>query len=186
MLIQVVVMIKKKMLTRGRIGIILLLLLASAVYFQPYRFGIVTGESMTPALQSGQLLLIDRNYYKYHTVQHGDVVSCRVNGKTLVKRVYALPGEQVIQLHCDTDRTGDMIISPHMIEKAIRSFIEKPSALRIIRIEVEPGFVYLLGDGGLVSIDSRDFGPVPQNQIIGKVINSRIDTDASISAAVML
>ena len=179
-------MIKKKMLTGSRIGIILLLLFASAVYFQPYRFGIVTGESMNPTLQSGQLLLIDRNYYKNHPVQHGDVVSCRVNGKTLVKRVYALPGEQVIQLHCDTDRAGDMIIRPHMIEKAIRSFIEKPSALRIIRIEVEPGFVYLLGDGGLVSVDSRDFGPVPQTQIIGKVINGRIDADAHIFATVML
>ena len=178
-------MIKQKMLTKSRIGIILLLLFASGMYFQPYRLGIVTGESMTPALYSGQLLLIDRNYYKYHPVQHGDIVSCRVNGKTIVKRVFALPGEQVIQLHCDSDRAGDMIIRPHMIEKAISSFIEKPTALRIIRFEVEPGCVYLLGDGGLVSVDSRDFGPVPQNQIIGKVVNGRIDADANVFAAVM-
>ena len=89
-------------------------------------------------------------------------------------------------MHCDSDRSGDMIIRPYMIEKAVRSFIEKPTALRIIRIEVEPDFVYLLGDGGMVSIDSRDFGPVPQNRIIGKVVNGKIDTDAHVFAAIML
>ena len=179
-------MIKGEMLTKSRAGIILLALFVFAVYFQPYRLGMVTGESMTPTLQNGQLLLIDRNYYKHHPVQRGDIISFSVNGRTLVKRVYALPGEQVIQLHCDSDRSGDMIIRPYMIEKAVRSFIEKPTALRIIRIEVEPDFVYLLGDGGMVSIDSRDFGPVPQNRIIGKVVNGKIDTDAHVFAAIML
>jgi len=81
---------------------------------------------MTPALHNGQLLLIDRNYYKQHLVQHGDIISCRVNGKILVKRIYALAFKQVIQRHRDTDRAGDMIISPYMVEKAVRSFIEKP------------------------------------------------------------
>jgi len=177
-------MIKKKMLTKSRTGILLLVLFALAVYFQPYRLGIVTGESMTPTLQNGQLLLIDRDYYKHHPLQRGDIISCCVNGKTLVKRVYALPGEQVIQLHDNS--AGDMIIRPHMIEKVIRSFIEKPTAMRIVRIEVESGAVYLLGDSGTRSIDSRDFGPVPQNQIIGKVVNCKIDTDAHILATVML
>jgi len=79
-----------------------------------------------------------------------------------------------------------MIIRPYMIEKVIRSFIEKPTALRIVRIEVESDAVYLLGDSGTRSIDSRDFGPVPQNQIIGKVVNCKIDTDAHILATVML
>jgi len=179
-------MIKGEMLTKSRAGIILLALFVFAVYFQPYRLGMVTGESMTPTLQNGQLLLIDRDYYKHHPIQRGDIISFRVNGKTLVKRVYALPGEQVIQLHGDSNSADDMIIRPQMIEKALRSFIEKPSYLRIIRIEVDPGFVYLLGDGGMLSIDSRDFGPVPQNQIIGKVVNCKIDTDAHIFAAVML
>jgi signal peptidase I len=185
----VVVLIKKKILTKSRAGIFLLLLLAFAVYLQPYRLGIVTGQSMDPSLKDGQLILIDRNYYKHHPIQHGDIVSCRVNGKTIVKRVYALPGEQVIQLHCDSDSAGDMIVRPHMIEKAIRSFIERPTALRIMRIEVDSDSVYLLGDGGMISIDSREFGPVPQRQIIGKVIprfNDKIDADTSVLAAVML
>jgi signal peptidase I len=179
-------MIKKKMLTKSRTGILLLSLFAFALYLQPYRLGIVAGESMTPALQDGQLLLIDRGYYKRHPVARGDIISCSVNGRIIVKRVYALPGDQVIQLHCDSDSAGDMIIRPHMIEKAVRSFIERPSSLRIIRIEVEPGSVYLLGDGGMLSIDSRDFGPVPQSQIIGKVINGKIDAGAHIFAAVTL
>lgn len=177
---------KKVILNKSRAGIILLLLLALVVYLQPYRLGIVTGESMSPTLKNGQLILIYCNYYKSHPIKHGDIVSCNINGKTIVKRVYALPGEQVIQLHSDNDGSNDMIIKPYMIEKALRLFVEKHVDFRIIRVEVEPGFVYLLGDGGMLSIDSRDFGPVSQDKIIGKVIplfKDEIDADANVLAA---
>ncbi len=179
-------MIKRKILTKSGAGIILLFLFALGIYFQPYRLGIVTGESMTPTLHSGQLLLIDRNYYKHHKITRGDVISCRVNGKTLVKRVYALPGDEVIQLHCDSDDVGDIIVRPHMIIKVIQSFIERPTAMRVIRFEVDSDFVYLLGDGGSLSIDSRNFGPVPQNQIIGKVVNCESSYGKHLFAVSML
>jgi len=179
---------KKIIFTKSRIAIILLLLLTLCLYFQPYRLGVVTGESMSPTLKNGQLMLIYRDYYKHHPIERGDIISCRVNGKTLVRRVYALPGEEVIQLHSDNDGSNDMIIKPYMIEKAFRLFVEKQVDFRIIRVEVEPGCVYLLGDGGMLSTDSRDFGPVEQNRIIGKVIQmfeNKIDANANVLAAVL-
>ncbi|MHB9138030.1 MAG: signal peptidase I [Victivallaceae bacterium] len=179
---------KKIIFTKSRIAIILLLLLALGLHLQPYRLGIVAGESMSPTLKNGQLLLIYRDYYQSHPIEHGDIISCRVNGKTLVKRVYALPGEEVIQLHSDNDGSNDMIIKPYMIEKAFRLFVEKQVDFRIIRVEVEPGSVYLLGDGGMLSTDSRDFGPIEQKRIIGKVIQifeDKVEADANVLAAVL-
>ena len=121
---------------------------------------------MTPALQDGELILLDRRYYRHNPIQKGDIVSCVVNGKKIIKRIYALPGEQVIQLHNNKDKSNDMIISPGMVEKTLRFF---PGS-NIKKVDVEPDFIFLFGDAGMFSSDSRDFGPVPQNTIIGKVL----------------
>ena len=69
-------------------------------------------------------------------------------------------------MHNEKDKTNDMIISPSMVERSLRFF---PNS-SIKRVDIEPGFVFLFGDAGMFSSDSRDFGPVNQNTIIGKVL----------------
>jgi signal peptidase I len=157
---------QKTKLTKSRLAIIVLALFTLTVYLQPYRLEIVSGKSMTPALQDGELILLDCHYYRHNPVQKKDIVSCVVNGKRIIKRVYALPGEEVIQLHNGKDRSNDMIISPDTVEKYLKFF---PNS-KIICYVIEPDCVYLLGDGGMLSSDSRDFGPVHQKNIIGKVL----------------
>ena len=157
---------KRIKLTKSRLAIIVLALFTFIVYLQPYRLEIISGKSMTPALQDGELILLDRRYYRHNPIQKGDIVSCVVNGKKIIKRIYALPGEQVIQLHNNKDKSNDMIISPGMVEKTLRFF---PGS-NIKKVDVEPDFIFLFGDAGMFSSDSRDFGPVPQNTIIGKVL----------------
>lgn len=157
---------QKIKLTKSRFTIIVLALLAFVVYLQPYRLEIISGKSMTPALQDGELVLLDCHYYRHSPVEKGDIVSCVVGGKRIIKRIYAMPGEQVIQLHNTKDKSNDMIISPGMEEKALRFF---PDSI-IKKVSIEPGFMFLFGDAGMFSSDSRDFGPVPQNTIVGKVL----------------
>ncbi len=152
--------------TKAHLAVTVLALFTLIVYLQPYRLEIISGKSMTPALQDRELILLDCHYYRRNPVQKGDIVSCIVNGKKIIKRIYALPGEQVIQLHNEKDKSNDMIISPGMVEKAMRFF---PGST-IKRVDIEPGFIFLFGDAGMFSSDSRDFGPVNQNTIIGKVL----------------
>jgi signal peptidase I len=151
----------------GTILIMVLAVTACAVYFSPYRLGMVSGRSMTPALQSGQLMLIDRSYYRKHPVQRGDIVFLRVKDTVYVKRVYALPGDQVVQLHT-ADGAPDMIISAEQLDKARRRILSLNSGSKLITVTIKPDEVYLLGDAGMLSVDSRDFGPVPLADIIGK------------------
>ena len=159
-------MMKNIKFTKSRLTIIGLAVFALIVYLQPYRLEIISGKSMTPALQDGELVLLDCHYYRRNPVQKGDIVSCVVNGKKIIKRIYALPGEQVIQLHNEKDKSNDLIISPGVVEKALRFF---PGS-NIKKINIEPDFVFLFGDAGMFSSDSRDFGPVHKNTIIGKVL----------------
>ena len=67
--------------TKSRLTIIGLAVFALIVYLQPYRLEIISGKSMTPALQDGELVLLDCHYYRHNPVQKGDIVSCIVNGK---------------------------------------------------------------------------------------------------------
>src|SRR5437868_6113047 len=53
----------------------------------------VTGQSMSPNLEPGDLLLIDKHAYRQVEPQRGDLVVARVRNDLLVKRVVALPGE---------------------------------------------------------------------------------------------
>jgi signal peptidase I len=152
--------------TRAHLIVIVLALFSLIVYLQPYRLEIISGKSMTPALQDGELIMVDCHYYRRMPLQKGDIVSCVVGGKKIIKRVYALPGEQVIQLHNEKDKSNDMIISSGMVEKALRFF---PGS-NIKNVNIEPGFMFLFGDAGMFSSDSRDFGPVSQNTIVGRVL----------------
>ena len=52
------------------------------------------------------------------------------------------------------------------VEKALRFFLGS----NIKKVDIEPGFMFLFGDAGMFSSDSRDFGPVSQNTIVGKVL----------------
>jgi len=72
----------------------------------------------------------------------GDVIVFRQGGRTLVKRVTALPGETF-----------------------------PPEALRNPeRDKVPPGRLFVMGDNREHSEDSRDFGPVPIRSVIGRVL----------------
>lgn len=137
-----------------------------AVYFTPYRLTLVKGQSMTPTIKSGQLLLVDRGYYHSHALRRGDVVTFRHDGETFIKRIHALPGDEVIQL-C-TPGNPNVIVPPEQEGKYRRSILSRQPDARLVKTRIAPGQVFMLGDGNMLSRDSRDFGTVPQQMVIGK------------------
>ncbi len=139
-----------------------------AAYFVPFRLAVVSGPSMTPTLHSGQLLVVDQRYGKSgHAIARGDIVSFNFHGAKYVKRIYGLPGDVIYQLN--TDNEPAMLIDSKLLEHIRKSVLARRSDARIVKVVVPPGQVYLLGDGGMLSVDSRSFGPQPQSAIIGKV-----------------
>ena len=133
----------------------------------PLAVTVVQGHSMEPTLRPGAVSLLDRSYYHFHALSRGDIVVLRLRGETLIKRVYALPGERLTLLRYDDD-TGNELLSPpeaaQMRRLQAAGFLQ---VSRVLSLTIPPGHCFVLGDNGPVSIDSRVWGPVPISAILG-------------------
>jgi signal peptidase I len=127
----------------------LLFILAFAIFFNlNFKTVVVSGPSMLPTFRDGQRVLVSRAYWLFGPVARRDVVVLADEEQGhIIKRVYRLPGEIV-------------------------DWVNVPKEYLLVEGEyrVPEGTVYLLGDNREESEDSRTFGPVPIERIIGKVI----------------
>ena len=122
----------------------------------------VQGDSMAPGLQGGQLLLVNRLAYWFEPLKQGDIVvfsSPEDRDTFLVKRVIALPGDRVSIKQGAVSVNDQYLKEPYVAERGATSF-----PLEI----VEGGTVFVLGDHRMVSNDSRVWGPLPVDGIIGR------------------
>jgi signal peptidase I len=136
----------------------------------PCRVGVVLGHSMDPTLRSGQLIAIERLYYRSHRPRRGEIVVFRHGGMTYVKRVYAGEGETIFLLA--DGKTGEHTfiqpIRPAQVER-VRAVMHRRSTLCVRRLRVPQGTFFALGDSLNNSIDSRDLGPIESDELIGRV-----------------
>jgi len=82
---------------RKPVFLLLCLALVTAVllFHQRFQLVLVVGESMQPTLKPGQLLLVDKRAYQHAQPRRGDIVLARYAGELIIKRIVALPGEEV-------------------------------------------------------------------------------------------
>ena len=123
----------------------------------------VYGNSMTPTLQNGEIIIT----VKVSEFEPGDIISFYYNNKILIKRVIARSGEWV-----NMDADGNVYVNetlldePYLDEKAFGDCnIELP-------YQVPEGRVFVMGDHRSTSVDSRNsaVGCVAQEQIVGKIL----------------
>src|SRR5437899_540912 len=69
--------------------------LAAAAWLVPLRVGVVKGHSMDPTLHSGQVVAVDRSYYRHAPLTVGDVVLFHGEHGVYVKRIHAVAGQTV-------------------------------------------------------------------------------------------
>lgn len=122
----------------------------------------VTGTSMSPTLQEGQVLMA----LKGHDFKTGDVIAFYYNNKILVKRVIAMPGDWVNISDDGTVYVNDIAIDePYLKEKALGDCnIELP-------YQVPESKIFVMGDNRSVSLDSRNtaIGCVSEEQVVGRI-----------------
>ncbi len=125
---------------------------------------IVYGQSMEPNYSTDQRLIIEKVSYHFRTPQRGDVVVLRdPNGGPipLIKRVIALPGERV------TVGQGRVYIDGlRLDEPYVTQATDGPSRSWV----VPPLEVFVMGDNRGNSRDSRYFGAVPMDSILGHAV----------------
>lgn len=133
---------------------------------QPF---LVRGESMLPNFTDFDYLFVERVSYYFREPKRGEVVVFRFprnEQEYFIKRVIGLPGEH-ISIHSDA-----LTITTGKGEKMKLQESYLPSGTYTegnIEITLGPEEYYVLGDNRNYSFDSRQWGVLPKNDIIGKV-----------------
>ena len=128
----------------------------------------VIGPSMSPSLNSGDVVMLDKVTYKFKKIKRGDIVSFNyADTKYLIKRVIGLPGEYV-EIKNNTVYIDGMILEEYYLtEGEYNDF--KLSSLGYDKIP--DGYYFVLGDNRSDSKDSRDpsVSLIKKEDIIGKI-----------------
>ena len=123
---------------------------------------VVLGQSMEANLHSNQRIMIEKISYRLHQPQRGDVVVIDVPESSdipLIKRIVGLPGERVEVRDGIVYIDGEALHEPYLTEGAHGT----------MAAQIVPALhVFVMGDNRDASNDSRYFGPVPMEQIVGR------------------
>ncbi len=126
---------------------------------------VVSGASMYPTFTSGQYLIVDQLSYDFSLPHRGDVVILKYPLDTsvyFIKRIIGLPGETVsINNGVVTINPGNITLSEPYIESDHRSFDTSTTTLG-------PNQYFVMGDNRNQSSDSRIWGTVPRDLIVGR------------------
>ena len=130
----------------------------------------IPSPSMEPTLDVGDRVLVNKLSYKFHDVNHGDVVvferppgaSTGQNGeiKDLIKRVIAVGGDTI------EAKEGNVYVNGEQIDE---DYLEPGTPTDNLPLTTIPeGQVFVMGDNRTNSEDSRIFGPIDENAIVGR------------------
>jgi len=123
----------------------------------------VYGQSMEPTLHMDDRLLVEKITYRFRPPQRGDIVVIRLweGREPLIKRIVGLPGEEI------AIRNGRVYINGQPLEE---DYLAEPTQGYLPPTRIPPMHYFVLGDNRDGSNDSRNFGPVPRDKIIGRAI----------------
>ncbi|MBI2041639.1 MAG: signal peptidase I [Candidatus Nealsonbacteria bacterium] len=153
----------------SKIIIIALLIVMPIRYFifQPF---FVRGQSMEPNFQNGNYLIIDEISYRLRNPQRGEVVVFKYPlnpTQRYIKRIIGLPGETV-EVH---DGKVDIYNSngvPQILDE-LNYLPNSTITAGNARFQLSSSEYFVLGDNRSFSSDSRSWGLLPKEDIIGKV-----------------
>jgi signal peptidase I len=131
--------------------------------YQPVR---VEGTSMLPVLEDQDRLFINKIAYHMGDIHQGDVVVFqypRDHTKSYIKRVIALPGDDVRIDHGQVYVNGTRLKEPYVPQR----YSDERSQPDMVLL---PHQYFVMGDHRSISSDSRDFGPVDRDLIYGKAV----------------
>jgi signal peptidase I len=133
----------------------------------------VASSSMVPTLAAGEGVLVNRYAYDEGPICRGDVVilkSPNARYQHHIKRVLALPGDTVEVRGGGIYVNGERAPSPDdQVSGSVDAQADPPTVAEAPRVKVPNGQCFVLGDNRRHSLDSREYGPVPMVDVVGRV-----------------
>jgi len=136
--------------------------------FQPF---IVKGESMEPNFQNGDYLIVDEISYRFRDPQRGEVIVFHYPNdpsQRFIKRIIGLPNETI-----EINNNKIIITKPDNTQATLDEtsylFISQSLGANEI-IKLPPNQYFVMGDNREHSFDSRKWGVLEIDKVIGRVI----------------
>jgi signal peptidase I len=149
--------------------LVVFLAIGSVIYLfavQPHK---VSGCSMCPNFQTGNFILTDKITYRFSPPQRGDIIvfkNPRDPSQDFIKRIMGIPGDKVSIRDGRVYLNGQSLKEPYLDP----SLITSPGAFlnENQEVQVKPDTYLVFGDNRPGSSDSREWGYLPKENIIGK------------------
>lgn len=131
----------------------------------------VQGASMHPNFEDKEYLIIDEISYRFHEPARGEIVVFRYPRdpkQFFIKRIIGLPGEELeihdsqITIYNDENPAGIVLDESPYLSGDVKT-------LGNLQISLGDNEYYVMGDNRTSSLDSRGFGAISYDAIIGKV-----------------
>jgi signal peptidase I len=127
----------------------------------------IPSESMEPTLRKGDRVLVNKLSYKLHDIHRGDIVVFKrppnepdTGIQDLIKRVIGLPGETIQVKDCHVYINGQQLVESYV--KSWTRTCTFPARA------IGQNEIFVMGDNRDDSQDSRFFGPISENLVVGR------------------
>lgn len=136
---------------------------------------LVFGASMEPNFYTGQRILVEKVTKHFKDFERGEVVVLNPPGNDdidYIKRIIGLPGDVVKIKDCGvyiyTEGKGYKLQEDYLSKEMCT--VEGPKMREGRSVRIDDGHYFVLGDNRDESADSRVFGLVPGERILGRVV----------------
>jgi len=139
------------------------------IYLFVAQFHKVSGNSMVPTFRSGDYLITEKISYKLGSPKLGDIIvlkNPRNESQDFIKRVIAVPGDTIKIENNSVFINGGVINETYLPAGTITypgAFLTESS-----EIKAGPNQYFVLGDNRNHSSDSREWGSITKQEIVGK------------------
>lgn len=144
-------------------GVALVVVLAAVLLVRAYVAAPtrVSSQSMDPTISKGQVVLVDKLSWRFTGIDRGEFVEFRgFHDQRMLKRVVGVAGDVVEMRDARLYVNHRAVAEPYVDHSRNDGEYFGP-------VRVPAGQLFVLGDNRGDSVDSRNFGPVPQSAVIG-------------------
>lgn len=135
-----------------------------------FSFYLVSGNSMAPTLENNNYLIVKKSFLNKGQYARGDIIvfharvkSSLKHEKELVKRIIAIPGDEV------KIENNQVYVNNRVIRE---QYLKEDKTIGDVELVVAPDSYFVLGDNRMISLDSREssIGLISEMEIMGEVI----------------
>lgn len=139
------------------------------IYLFVAQFHKVSGNSMLPTMHDGDYLITEKISYKLNQPKSGDIVvlqNPKDESQDFIKRIIALPGDTIKiennRVFVNGGTQPETYLPPNTPTRS-GNFLREATT-----VSMDPNQYFVIGDNRNHSSDSREWGPITKDEIVGK------------------